>query len=109
AWFKPDGGEMDDEAWQQSFGKALGVYVNGAALRERDPDGRPVRDARFLVLFNAHSEPVTFTLPASNWVSAWTRVIATDDARGEGGGTRLNAGEAHEVGGRSVVVLQAEG
>ena len=66
-------------------------------------------DASFLLLFNAHSDPVTFTLPASNWAGAWTRVIATDDARGEGGGTRLNAGEAHEVGARSVVVLQAEG
>ena len=109
AWFKPDGGEMDEEAWQQSFGKALGLYINGSALRDRDPDGRPVRDASFLLLFNAHAEPVMFTLPASNWAGGWTRVIATDDARGEGGGGRLNAGETHEVGARSMGVLQAEG
>ena len=41
------------------------VFLNGDAITEPGPRGEPVRDDTFLILLSAHSEPVTFTLPAA--------------------------------------------
>ena len=42
---------------------AIGVFVNGDALNSLDMRGEPVTDDSFYIAFNAHHEPVTFTLP----------------------------------------------
>jgi glycogen operon protein len=104
AWFRPDGAEMSDEDWAQAHAKAFAVFLNGDALRERDDDGRPVRDDSFLLLFNAHHEPLGFSMPAESFGARWRVVVdtATDFV---GQGRAIEAGEATDVAGRSVVVL----
>jgi isoamylase len=103
AWFRPDGGEMTDEDWSQAHARAFAVFLNGNALRERDEDGRPVRDDSFLLLFNAHHEPLGFTMPPESFGKTWKVVVDTKtDAVGTG--PSIAAGEAIEVEGRSVVV-----
>ena len=66
AWFRPDGVEMSDEDWNQEHAKAFAVFFNGDALRDRDEDGRAVRDDSFLLLFSAHDEALSFTMPAAS-------------------------------------------
>jgi glycogen operon protein len=76
-WFKPDGVEMSDEDWTDWFAKSFGVFLNGAAIPSRDEDGRPVHDDGFLLLFNAHTDTVSFTLPGAEWGVQWALVIDT--------------------------------
>ena len=64
-WLKPDGAEMTDEEWNERH-RALPRRVPlGRGLAETDERGRPVIDASFLVLFNAHDDAIDFTLPQS--------------------------------------------
>jgi glycogen operon protein len=76
AWFKPDGQEMSEQDWQEWFAKSFMLFLNGEGL-PRDERGRPVRDDTFLLLFNAHVEPVTFSLPGDPWGGRWQCVLDT--------------------------------
>ncbi|MEU6477960.1 glycogen debranching protein GlgX [Streptomyces sp. NPDC047017] len=62
-WLTPAGREMTDTDWETGFAKSLMVHLNGKAITEPDLRGLPVTDDSFLLLFNAHSESVTFTIP----------------------------------------------
>ena len=57
------------------------MFLNGEAISEPDPRGGRIIDAKFLLLFNAHSEPITFTLPEASLASGWEVVIDTTTAR----------------------------
>ena len=46
----------------------------------RTPHGEPIVDDSFLLLFNAHSEPVEFTLPTRRFGTRWRLELATGDA-----------------------------
>jgi glycogen operon protein len=63
-WLLPDGAEMTDEEWDKEHARSLGVFLAGGDLGELDRYGITVKDDDFLILFNAHSEPVEFRLPA---------------------------------------------
>ncbi len=63
-WLRPDGAEMTDEEWDKEHARSLAVYLAGGDLGELDRYGMPARDDDFLILFNAHSEPVEYRLPA---------------------------------------------
>ena len=71
---------MKAEDWSSGFGKAIGVFFNGETIPSPDPRGQRVVDDSFLVLFNAHHEPLGFTTPAEEWGARWTRMIDTADA-----------------------------
>jgi glycogen operon protein len=43
------------------------VFLNGEALHDADREGKRLRDAAFLLLFNAHHEPLDFTLPSASF------------------------------------------
>jgi glycogen operon protein len=84
--------------------KSLTVFLNGDALADVDPDGKRMRDAAFLLTFNAHHEPLDFTLPAASFGDAWDVVIDTATEVGERQ-ARFTAGSTMKVDGRSIVVL----
>src|SRR5688572_33230535 len=77
-WFDPSGAEMTEQQWNEGFAKALGVLLSGKSLQRLGPDGRHLVDDDFLVLFNAHHEPIDFTLPAEQVASRWESVLETD-------------------------------
>jgi isoamylase len=64
-WLQPDGSEMTVDAWQHGETRALAVFLAGDALTDIDAHGQPVRDASFVMLFNASGDTVAFTLPAA--------------------------------------------
>ncbi len=104
-WFTPDGTEMAEENWGEDFAKAIAVFLNGEAIRYPNLQGEKVRDNSFFLLFNAHHEPVRFTLPGPEWGPRWLRVIDTD---ADGFVTEekiLKASEEIPVQGRSLVLL----
>jgi len=105
-WFTPDGVEMTEEEWSQGFSKALMVYLNGGAIRSPDPRGNPILDTSFLLMFNAHYEPLTFTMPPEEWGQRWQVIL--DTARDEipQGGQPCGAGCTLTLDSRSLVLLQ---
>ena len=58
---------MKAQDWSSGFGKAIGVFFNGETIPSPDARGQRVVDDSFLVLFNAHHEPLSFTTPAQQW------------------------------------------
>jgi isoamylase len=105
AWLTPAGEEMSDEDWHAGYAKAVAVFLNGAAITEPDPRGDPVTDRKFLLLFNAGADPITFTLP-DRLGGNWEVVIDTADSRGAPAeNADLTPRAKVEVTGRAVTVL----
>jgi isoamylase len=79
------------------------VFLNGDALRELDDHGFPVRDDSFLLFFNAHDQPLTFTLPKASFGRSWNIIVNTaldSIVRGRS----IKARQTIEVADRAVVV-----
>jgi isoamylase len=77
AWLTPSGHHMTGRDWEAGFGKAIAVFLNGDAITEPDPRGQRVVDDSFLLMFNAHSDLVTFTLPPPRFGASWEVVLDT--------------------------------
>ena len=77
-WFTPAGERMTDADWQAGYARTVGVFLNGKAIPTPDDRGEPIVDDSFYMIFNAHYEPMTFTLPGAQWGSRWERIIDTD-------------------------------
>jgi isoamylase len=109
-WLTPSGQEMAQEDWQTGYAQALAALLNGEAISEPDPRGGKIVDAKFLLLFNSHREPIMFTLPEASQAAGWETVI--DTSTGQAGaaedGVILLPKSEIEVGARAVVVLRSE-
>jgi glycogen operon protein len=81
AWLAPDGCEMTDEAWNADFVRSLGMLLNGLAIDEADERGQPIIGDTLLVLLNAHSDRVPFTLPPLESNEHWRRIFDTYEAQ----------------------------
>jgi isoamylase len=106
AWLTPSGVPLTVADWDNGFSKSLMVYLNGAAIPEPDPLGRPITDDAFVLCFNAHWDPVEFRPPAQFSRLGWTVLLDTADARGEPAVPRLGT-QPLSVLGRSLMVLVA--
>jgi isoamylase len=104
-WCRPDGAEMGDDDWDAGSAPAVGLFLNGGAITDRDRRGQRVSDDSFLLLFNAHDEPVEWTLP-KQWGGSWELVVETDTAASDHEGETLEGAATLPVAGRSVVVLR---
>src|SRR4029079_1416697 len=63
AWIHPDGHEMTEEDWYDERLPIFGMFVSGDPLRAPGRRGEVLRDASFLIWFNAHPEVGKATLP----------------------------------------------
>ena len=79
-WFNTDGSEMKEEQWELGWNLSLGLLYNGKTLDVVDETGRPVMDATFLMLLNAYTEGVEFTLPAAVNGVRWNVILQTANA-----------------------------
>ena len=105
AWFNDDGGEMTPEQWQDGMAKSLCVFLNGEELPSPGARGEEIVDDSFLVMFNAHSEELPFTVPPATYGEAWEVEIDTNGPPVSDQVRVHKAGEEVAVQGRSVVVL----
>ncbi|HUN31466.1 MAG TPA: glycogen debranching protein GlgX [Trebonia sp.] len=81
-WLTPAGQEMTESDWQAGYAKSVAVLLDGSSISEPDPRGDPVTDSKFLMLFNAGADPITFTLPEPHLSGQWTIVVDTTAPRG---------------------------
>src|SRR5437588_1941243 len=80
-WFNPGGNEMSDEEWSSPFVRCLGMLISGDAVDLLDAHGEPVRDDTFLLLINAHHEPIPFVLPGEEHLE-WEQILETTNEDG---------------------------
>ncbi|MBD0418550.1 glycogen debranching enzyme, partial [Streptomyces sp. TRM S81-3] len=104
-WLQPDAREMADDDWQRSDAHAVGVFLNGDAIAEPDPCGRPVVDDSFLLLLNSHWEPTVFRLPDAGYGERWATLIDTAAPDGVPDEAEHKAGTVLTVEPRSLVLL----
>jgi isoamylase len=83
-WFRPDGRRMTQKEWQRHDARTLGVFLNGQEIPSHTQTGEEIVDDSFLLLFNAHFEPVTFTLPTRRFGARWLVELATGQGVPEG-------------------------
>ncbi len=104
AWLRPDGTEMQPEDWESGFGRAVGVFLNGGGIRERDRRGEEISDRHFFILFNAGDDTVSFTIPRAEFSPKWEVVVDTTGEYTDG--NPRDGGDQLAVEGRSLMVLR---
>jgi glycogen operon protein len=103
-WARPDGTQMQPEDWGSGFGRAVGVFLNGDGIRERDRRGNTISDAHFIILFNAGDDVVDFLIPAVEFSPEWDVII--DTAGQNADSDPVMPGSTLSVPGRSLMVLR---
>jgi isoamylase len=77
-WFRADGKRMEAQDWEDGgWMRTLGMFLNGRAPEIRDSRGQCAEDKDFLLLLNAHHEPVPFRISYSLYHSGWRVVFDT--------------------------------
>ncbi|WP_432253438.1 glycogen debranching protein GlgX [Streptomyces sp. HNM1019] len=107
AWFTHEGEEMTPRDWQAAHAKSLAVFLNGSAISEPGARGERITDDSFLLLFNAHHEPLDFVVPIDHG-KQWQVIVDTAVAEGvePGSGSKVAAGDRLTLVDRSLMVLQ---
>ncbi len=106
AWFRPDGHEMDAEDWNTGFAKSVGLFLNGQAIESGDDHGERITDDSFLLLLNAHDEPVSFVLPDGKAAARWVGVLDTAEPAEPASARVAGAADTVVAAARSVVLLR---
>jgi isoamylase len=105
-WMRPDGRRMTLRDWRRGDARAIGVFLNGEELPLLTPRGERVTDDSFLLLFNAHYEPIEFKLPTKRFGTRWQLVLSTAEPQIVEGARSYVARAALPVESRTVVVLR---
>jgi isoamylase len=103
AWLRPDGTLMQPEDWDSGFGRAIGVFLNGLGIQERDRRGEPIRDRHFIILFNGGDDIVDFHVPEVEYSPNWEVVIDTAGQRADSAIVR--PGDDLRLEARSLILL----
>ena len=102
-WLTPSGDEMNGDDWNSGYAKALAVCVNGDAITEPGPRGERITDSDFVLLINAHSDAVRFSVPASigSPGTAWQVIVDTGSPQPVAGALDPAPASPAETGGDS--------
>jgi isoamylase len=102
-WLTPQGLEMTETNWLDPLARCIGMFFSGEAFREMDHRGQRIEDDDFLLMLNAHYEPIAFDVPARR--RGWKTVV--DTARGPGDADALDTERGqYLLGGRSLALLR---
>ncbi|GAA4955661.1 glycogen debranching protein GlgX [Actinoplanes utahensis] len=105
AWLTLDGTEMAEQHWDVDHARTVTMFLNGEAITEQGPRGQRIRDDSFLVMFNAHHEPLRFAAPDPGYGKEW--ITEVDTARPTlDSEESLAAADTTELSGRSIKVLR---
>jgi isoamylase len=105
-WFNPGGNEMTEEEWAHPFVRCLGMLLSGDTMDVFNFQGEPIRDDTFLLLINAHYEPIPFVLPGQEHIE-WQLILDTMNAEGFfTDPKKFASGDDVDLGGRAACLLQ---
>ena len=100
---------MTQRDWRNGNARTIGVFLNGDEVRTTTNQGEEVRDDSFLLLFNAHHEPVTFRLPPRRFGTRWKLELSTLEPELEAGARSWGPREGISIASRSILVLRRTG
>ena len=105
-WMDHAGSIMDMEDWSNTHAFSVMIYLNGSDIPEADWYGNQMVDNNFILIFNAHYEPIMFTLPDERYGKKWRLVVDTHNPKGP----ELNyeAGFAITAQSRSFLLLMSD-
>ena len=105
-WMDHTGSIMDMEDWSNTHAFSVMIYLNGSDIPEADWYGNQTVDNNFILIFNAHYEPIMFTLPDERYGKKWRLVVDTHNPKGP----ELNyeAGFAITAQSRSFLLLMSD-
>ena len=105
-WMDHTGSIMDMEDWSNTHAFSVMIYLNGSDIPEVDWYGNRMVDNDFILIFNAHYEPIMFTLPDERYGKKWCLVVDTHNPKGP----ELNyeAGFAITAQSRSFLLLMSD-
>ncbi|HUP87994.1 MAG TPA: glycogen debranching protein GlgX [Longimicrobiales bacterium] len=101
-WLSTDGHEMTDEEWGSAWVKSIGMRLDGHAITDVDANGEIVRDSDILIILNAHSDTVPFTIPPWEGETPWE--VEFDTAERNDDLRTVAPGQVLQLTGRSVVL-----
>jgi len=105
-WLTPDGDEMQNLHWTVGAAHVLGVFLNGGGIKHPDSRGQRICDNSFLLIFNAGSQVVKFTIPDEHWGVCWARVLYTCEPTFDDQGPVYTPGQRLLITDHSMMVLQ---
>jgi isoamylase len=108
-WFNPGGNEMSEEEWTSPFVRCLGMLLSGDSTDVVDTNGKPVHDDTFLLLMNAHHEPIPFLLPGLEDLEWHLTLDTADEAGFLKEAKRFASGEDVDLRERSACLLKLTG
>ena len=105
-WMDHTGSIMDMDDWSNTHAFTVMIYLNGSDIPETDWYGNQMVDNDFILIFNAHYEPIMFTLPDEQYGKKWRLVVDTHNPKGP----ELNyeAGFAITAQSRSFLLLMSD-
>ena len=105
-WMDHTGSIMDMEDWSNTHAFSVMIYLNGSDIPEADWYGNQMVDNNFILIFNAHYEPIMVTLPDERYGKKWRLVVDTHNPKGP----ELNyeAGFAITAQSRSFLLLMSD-
>jgi isoamylase len=107
AWLRSDGQHMSADDWDGSNPSTVMIFLNGKGIPDRDELGEHIVDDSFLLLINAHHQPVSFTLPDQSYGRTWDLAVDTaDPLLAHSRRRRPTPGSRQRVPARSMQVLQ---
>ncbi len=81
-WMDHTGSIMDMDDWSNTHAFTVMIYLNGSDIPETDWYGNQMVDNDFILIFNAHYEPIMFTLPDEQYGKKWRLVVDTHNPNG---------------------------
>jgi isoamylase len=108
-WFNPGGNEMSEEEWTSPFVRCLGMLLSGDTADVLNFESQPVRDETFLLLINAHHEPIVFVLAGLEKLEWELMLDTTNDEGFLDEKRKFASGDDLELGDRATCLLRLTG
>jgi isoamylase len=103
-WLHPEGEEMTEESWKQSQIHTIGMVLNGNGLDEYNDRGERVADDTLLILLNADSRPMHFTIPEIE--AQWEVILNSYDPKLSSVQKIVKSGERYRLTDHTVVMMR---
>jgi isoamylase len=108
-WFNPGGCAMSEDEWASPFVRCIGMLLSGDTSDVLNFESEPIRDDTFLLLINAHYEPIPFMVPGQESLE-WQLILDTMDPNGFlAEPKKFASGDDVDLGGRACCLLQLVG
>ncbi len=102
-WLKPNGDEMDPDAWNDASAKCIGIKLDGRA--QISGIARRAQDATVLIVLNSYHDAIPFKLPEEVGGRAWRCLVDTNQPDQPGDG-QLAFGDEYLATGRSLLLFE---